>query len=288
MADLAVPPSGGPAPSARPEPAGIGPARLYARLVGADVRSAAEYPVSFALATVTSGLLLALELVAILAVFGNVDSLEGWSLGDALLLYGMAQTSCGLADLFVGHLDDLPVWIRTGRLDTLLLRPRPVLLQVLASDVDLRSVAKVAQGAVVLGIALAGADVAWSPAAVALLMVSLAAGTVIYAAIWVATVSVSFWLVDSREVSAAFTYGGRQFSSYPLGIYGAGLRNLARFVVPLAFTAYYPTLGLLDRADPLGAPGWVAWAGPGAALAMVAVAGLIWRTGVRSYRSVGA
>lgn len=273
---------------AEPARAGIGGVRLYRRMVGAEMRSTMEYPVSFAVAVLTNVGWLALDLVAVLAVFANVDALAGWSLGDALVLYGMASTSFHLADLATGHLDDLPLWIRSGRFDTLLLRPRSVLLQVLAADVDLRSIGKLAQGVVVLAVALARADVERTPATAGLLAVSLGAGAVIYAALFVAGNAVSFWLIDSRETANAFTYGGRQFASYPLGIYGDVLRHLTRFVVPVAFTAYYPTVSLLGRHDPLGAPAWFGWLGPVAAAASVAVAGVIWRSGIRSYRSVGA
>lgn len=273
---------------ADPKRAGISDAHLYRRMVGAEVRSTLEYPTSFAFGFVTNVGLWALNLVAVLAVFANVDALAGWSLADALVLYGMAQVSFNLADLGAGHLDNLPLWIRSGRLDTLLLRPRSVLLQLLSADVDLRTLGNLAQGLVVLIVALARADVVWTPARAALLVVALAAGAAIYAALFLMTNAITFWLVDSREVSAAFTYGGRQYASYPLGIYGDVLRHLTRFAVPLAFTAYYPTLGLLGRADPLGAPGWFAWLGPVAAAGSVAVAAAVWRTGVRSYRSVGA
>jgi ABC-2 type transport system permease protein len=266
----------------------VGAARLYGRLVGADVRAALEYPTSFAVATVTTIAITALDLVAVTAVFSNVDALAGWSLAEVLLLYGVAQTSFYLADLGVGQLDGLPDLVRTGRLDVLLLRPRPVLFQVVASDIDLRSVGKIAQAALVLGIGLSRADVALEAGNVALLAVSLVSGALIYAAIWIATTSITFWLVDSREVSAAFTYGGRQMSTYPLGIYSAWVRHIVRLAIPLAFTAYFPTLGLLGRDDPLGWPAWLAWAGPGVAAASMAVAVAIWSRGVRAYRSTGA
>lgn len=272
-------------------PSGSGPAgalRLYGRLVAADVRATLEYPASFAIATVTTVAITALDLVAVTAVFANVDALSGWSLGEVLLLYGVAQTSFYLADLGVGQLDGLPDLVRTGRLDVLLLRPRRVLFQVVASDIDVRSVGKIAQAVVVLGIGLARADVALTASTVALLVVSLLSGAVIYAAIWIATTSITFWLVDSREVSAAFTYGGRQMSTYPLGIYSAWVRHVVRLAIPLAFTAYFPTLGLLGRDDPLGWPSWLAWAGPLVAAAAMAVALGIWSQGVRAYRSVGA
>lgn len=275
--------------AAPPRARGLGgPLRLYLRLVGAEVRSTMEYPTSFALGVGTNLVLCALDLVAVAAVFSNVDTFAGWRLREVLLLYGVGQTAFYLADLAVGQLDDLPRLVRTGRLDVLLLRPRRVLFQVVASDVDLRSLGKVAQAVAVLVVGLVTAGVAWGPSTVALLAVALVSGAAIYASVWVATTAITFWLVDSREVSSAFTYGGRELSTYPLGIYGQWLRHLVRFVVPLAFAAYYPTLGLLGRDDPLGGPSWLAWAGPGVAVVAATVAGLVWRAGVRGYRSTGA
>lgn len=273
---------------ARAADGGTGPVRLWARLVGAEVRSTMEYPTSFAFGLLANVVFAALDLVAVSAVFANVDTLVGWDLDEVLVLYGMAHTSFYLADLAVGQLDQLPDLVRSGRLDVLLLRPRRVLFQVLAADVDLRSFGKLAQGVVVLVVGLGRTDPVWDASTVALLPVSLVAGAVIYASVWVATTSITFWLVDSREVSSAFTYGGRQLATYPLGIYQEWIRHLVRVVIPLAFTAYYPTLGLLGMDDPLGAPSWLAWAGPPVAAMCVLVAAGVWRTGVRSYRSTGA
>lgn len=267
----------------------LGPGRVYARLVGAEVRSAMEYPASFALGVVSSLLLTGLSLVGVAAVFTNVDELSGWTAEEVVLLYGLASTGFYLTDLLVGQLDELGLMIRTGTLDVLLLRPRRVLPQILAGDVDLRSLGKVAQGLVALAIGLSLADLAPSPAAVALrVLVALVGATAIYAAVWIASISICFWLVDSREVSAAFTYGGRDMSSYPLGIYGQALREVARFVIPLAFAAYYPTLGLVGRADPLGGSPALAWAGPLVGAVALVVALAVWRTGLRAYRSTGA
>ncbi|HEX7133291.1 MAG TPA: ABC-2 family transporter protein [Iamia sp.] len=267
----------------------LSPARVYARLVGAEVRSTLEYPASFALGAVSSLLLTALDLVAIAAVFSNVDELAGWTVEEVLLLFGLASTGFYLTDLVLGQLDELGLLVRTGRLDVLLLRPRRVLPQIIAGDVDLRSLGKVTQAVTVLGIGLVASDLGPSRPEVAVrLAVAIVGAIAIYGAIWVTTTSICFWLVDSREVSSAFTYGGREMSTYPLGVYGQVLRQIARFAVPLAFTAYYPALGLLGRADPLGGSAALAWAGPVVGAIAVAVALLVWRAGLRAYRSTGA
>jgi ABC-2 type transport system permease protein len=265
-----------------------GSVRLYGRLVGAEVRSAMEYPGPFAASLLTSFAIAALEVVAVAAIFSNVDELVGWSLGEVVLLTGLAQTGFHLAEVTVGQLDHLPDLVRSGRLDTYLLRPRRLLFQVVTQDVDLAALGKLAQSVAVLVVGLAATDVPFGPRSAALLVVSLVGGAVIYAAVWIATTAVTFWLIDSREVSAAFTYGGRQMSMYPLGVYAPSVRTLARYVVPLAFTAYYPALGLIGRDDELGAPAGLAWAGPGVAAVTMVVGLAIWGAGIRAYRSTGA
>jgi ABC-2 type transport system permease protein len=265
------------------------PARVYARLVGAEVRSTLEYPAAFALGVLSSLILTGLDLVALAAVFSNVDALAGWTVEEVLLLNGLASTGFYLTDLAVGRLDELGILVRTGALDVYLLRPRRVLPQVVFGDVDLRSLGKVAQAVVVLGVGLSVADLGPSGPEVALrLGVALVGAIAISTAVWIATVSVCFWLVDSREVSSAFTYGGREMSSYPLGVYGQALRHVARFVVPLAFTAYYPVLGLLGRDDPLGGAPVLAWVGPVVGASALALALGVWGRGLRAYRSTGA
>ncbi len=266
----------------------LGPVRLYARLVGAEVRSAMEYPLPFAASLASSFAISAIEVVTVVAIFTNVDRLVGWSLAEVVLLTGLAQTSFHLTEVAVGQLDRLPDLVRSGRLDTYLLRPRRVLFQVVTQDVDLPALGKLAQGVAVLAVGLVSTEVALGLRTAALLVVALTGGAVIYAALWVATTSITFWLVDSREVSAAFTYGGRQMAAYPLGVYAPSIQALARYVVPLAFTAYYPMLGLLGRDDPLGGPAALAWAGPAVAAVALAVALVVWGSGIRAYRSVGA
>jgi ABC-2 type transport system permease protein len=52
--------------------------------------------------------------------------------------------------------------------------------------------------------------------------------------------------------------------------------------------AYYPTLALLDRSDPLGAPALLGYASPVVAVGAVGAAAMMWRIGVRHYRSTGS
>ena len=120
------------------------------------------------------------------------------------------------------------------------------------------------------------------------MLITPLAGAVIIGSIWVASTALSFWLIEGQEVTVAAVHGINLFVSYPLGVYPTWLRRLLGFVIPGAFVSYYPTLALLGRSDPLGAPTVLAWlAAPVAALAAIG-ASLVWRYAMRHYQGTGS
>jgi ABC-2 type transport system permease protein len=141
---------------------------------------------------------------------------------------------------------------------------------------------------VVLVVVAVGAGIAPTPGNLALLVTTPLVGAVIIGAIWVATCSVSFWVVDGKEVANAFTYGSTLTTAYPVTVFGPWVRRVLCFAVPAAFVAYYPTLALLDKPDPLGLPHALRYASPLVAVAAVGVAALVWRTAVRRYQGAGS
>jgi ABC-2 type transport system permease protein len=167
-------------------------------------------------------------------------------------------------------------------------RPLSSLAQLAAMDVATRRVGRVAFGVAMVVVAAAVAPVPLTPARLALLVVTPLAGAMIFGAIFVATATVAFWWIESGEIANGLTYGGLSFAQYPITIYGTLFRRLFAYAVGFAFVAYYPTLALLDRPDPLGAPALLGYASPAVAVAAVVAAGLLWRVGVRHYRSTGS
>ena len=123
---------------------------------------------------------------------------------------------------------------------------------------------------------------------VAVLLGALACGTVIYGSLWVATASVSFCAVASREAVNSITYGGRDANEYPLHIYRNWIRATLGWGIPLAFVAYVPSQWLLDADDPLGLPDWLVVGTPLVTVALTAVSIGIWTIGIRHYQSTGS
>ena len=261
--------------------------RLYLHLIGASMRSQAQYRTSLALETVGVLAFSFLDFVAILIIFANVPELAGWSLAEVALLYALATMAFALTDLAVGHLDFFPQLIRDGNFDLLLVRPRSTLFQVVTADFQLRRLGKVAQGVGVLVFALSQLHIDWSPDRALVLALAPLSGALIFGSVWIAAICVAFWTVEGREAANVFTYGGQTLAQYPVNIYDRWLRGFLAFVVPTAFVSYFPALYVLGKSDPLGLPPWLQPDSIVVAVLTAVVAGGVWRVAVRHYRSAG-
>ncbi|MEV8361198.1 ABC transporter permease [Streptomyces niveus] len=262
--------------------------RAYGLIVAMWMRSTMTYRASFAMTAFGNFAVTAFDFIAILMMFSHVDRLGGYSLPEVAFLYGAAGASFGLADLAMGSTDRLGRRIRDGTLDTLLVRPAPVLAQVAADRFALRRLGRITQGLLVLGYALTTVDIAWTPVKVAMIPMMVLSGAVIFSAVFVAGAAFQFWAQDAAEVQNSFTYGGTTLLQYPPTVFAKDLVRGVTFVVPLAFVNWLPALYVMDRDDPLGLPDWVAFLPPLVAVGFCAVAGLAWRAGLRGYRSTGS
>ena len=261
---------------------------LYRRLVGAQMRSRLEYRLSLVLELLGSFGITFIDFIVVLVLFSHITALGGWTLWEVAFLYGLAGISFAIADLFIGHIEDTHLLIRSGQFDVVLLRPVGSLLQLVASDLPLRRLGKMAQATIVFVIALAHLDVHWTIGSVVVLLASIPSGAVIFGSVWVLGACLTFWTIGSGEAANAFTYGGNMFASYPLDIFGLWLRRFFTFVIPLAFVAYEPAVYVLGKPDALNLPTPLRAAAPLIALAFAAVTGLVWRFSVRHYRSTGS
>ncbi|MFJ9635742.1 ABC transporter permease [Streptomyces sp. NPDC101178] len=262
--------------------------RAYGLIVAMWVRSTMAYRASFVMTTFGNLAVTAFDFLTIVLMFTHVDALGGYTLPEIALLYGVSATAFGLCDLLLGSMERLGRRVRDGTLDTLLVRPVPVLAQVAADRFALRRIGRILQGLAVLVYALVTLDIAWTPLKVAMLPVMVISGAAVFGAVFVAGAAFQFVAQDASQVQSAFTYGGATLLQYPPTIFAKDLVRGVTFVVPLAFVSWLPTLYVLGREYPLDLPRWVAFLSPVVAVAFGALAGLAWRAALRTYRSTGS
>jgi ABC-2 type transport system permease protein len=260
---------------------------VYRTLIGSRLRAQISYPTSFTLDLFGSVLIAVTELAEVYVVFHNVPVFGGLDFDGALMVFALSHLSFGLANAFAGNLDNVPQYVRTGTLDVLLLRPLPVLGQMITSEVTLKRIGQALLALAVLPVALTRVPIDWTPQHILLLATAPIAGAMIFAALFLIAGAMQFWLLDGGELTNSFTYGSSYASSFSTAILPLPLRVFFSFVVPAAFVGYLPTLSLLELPGPQGLPNWLGWCEPLAAIAIWCVALVAWRTGLRRYAGAG-
>jgi ABC-2 type transport system permease protein len=260
----------------------------YLVLTHLRVRAQTAYRGSFAIEVLASVGATITGLGELYVVFVNVPVLGGLTFRAALLVFALGHVSFSLADLVFGHLDTLPAYLRAGTLDAFLLRPLPVLPQLITADISLRRLGRTAAGSVLAAIILARIGIRWTAADAGLVVLTVFSGAAVFAALFTAAAAVQFWLVEGGEFTSSFVYGGQYAAQFPATVYSQPVQVLFTFVVPAAFVAYLPVLTLLGQPPPLNSPQWIGWCTPVAAVVVWAVALIGWRAGLRHYTGAGS
>ena len=107
--------------------------RLYVHYLSINLRSQLEYRAAtyfliLGQLTVSFG-----YFIGVFLLFSYFGNLLDWSFWEVMLCAGAVQTAFPLAECFARGFDSFSSLIRTGSFDTLLLRPRGIVLQVFGS-----------------------------------------------------------------------------------------------------------------------------------------------------------
>ena len=262
--------------------------RLYGRYIGISFRGQMQYRASFIMLSLGHFLMTGLEFIGIWAMFDRFGSLEGWTLPEVALFYGLINMAFSLCDATSRGFDVFHTMVKSGEFDRLLLRPRSTVLQLAGQELTLRRIGRFSQGLIIFIWAAHALGIYWTLGKLLLLLFTVLGGAALFYGLIVLQATLAFWTTESLEVMNTMTYGGVETAQYPLSIYRGWFRRFFTYVVPLACVSYYPSLAILDRADALGSSLLFQWMAPAIGVSFFVIALQIWKVGVRHYRSTGS
>ena len=88
--------------------------RSYGSIAALWVRASLAYPTSFVLMSVGGFLITGLDFVALWLMFSHIDTLGGFTLMEIALLYGASGVGLRTADLLIGSVERIGLYVRTG------------------------------------------------------------------------------------------------------------------------------------------------------------------------------
>lgn len=260
---------------------------LYFKSCRMLMRSQMQYRASFLMQTLSQLFMIATELLAVLLLMERFSVLGQWSRGDILFFFGLITTAFYLCEAFARGITSFSPLIVSGDLDSLLLRPRGVLFQVLCSRADPRRFGAVLVGIATLVLGSVSAQVSWTAFKFFLLLWSIIGSMALICGLFLIEATLCFFSVKSIEAINVLTYGGRSTCQYPIDIYPRWLQLLFTLLAPFALSLHMPAAYILDK--PLWHTGAVAAAlSPLSGFAFLGVMTAVFYRGLRHYRSTGS
>lgn len=257
--------------------------KLWLRYVAILLKSQMQYRLSAMLLFIAQFTGMLTVFLGSWLLFRRFGTLDGWTFYETALFFAVMMIAFGLAEMTLRGYDTFSNLIREGRFDRLLLRPQPLVLQVLGSAFDWTRLGKLTQGVVALVISLRGLTVHWTAGRVVTLVLTVLGGVGIFGGIMILNSTLCFWTIQGLEFGSLLSDGGREMASYPMTIYRDWYRRIFTYIVPFALVNHIPLRYVLGRG---GSP-WVILA-PIAAILFIAPCLLIWNSGVRYYKSAGS
>ena len=249
-------------------------------------KSALQYRSSLVMQIIAQIIMTSGELLAVTVILDRFKMVGQWQAPEILFFFGVMHASFALTELFGRGIAAFQGFVQSGRFDALLLRPRPLLMQVMLSQIDLRRAGSFLVGAAAVVSASMMLGVEWTLAKAALLVWCIFCSVLLCLGLFMIEATVVFFSVRSIEMVNVLTYGGRSTCEYPVDIYPKPLRFLFTYLAPLAMCLHWPVSWIIGKPMvtlPDGAFFLTPIAG---ALFFMLMAG-IWYRGVKHYRSTG-
>lgn len=258
--------------------------RLYLAYIGMLIRTQLIHRTSFMLLFVGQFFLPFTSFLGFSMLFMRFGNIGGYSYYEMALCYGIIHSAYSISETITRGFDVFAPLVREATFDRILLRPRNLVLQVLGTQFEMTRIGRLFQSFVVLGIALNGLSTPIDALKIALMILMILSGVVVFTSIFILTATLCFWTVEGTELANIFTDGGRELGQFPLDIYAKKFRLFFTFVIPFGMVNYYPLLAVLGR-TPISIVNFLT---PLYAFVFLAFSLLVWYRGVRYYHSSGS
>lgn len=261
----------------------------YLRLIKYFMLSSAQedlaYRANFFIGLLHSLLNLIVGVLGLVVLFGQVETVNGWSFAATLSLLGVYLVVSALRGLFIGpSLEALAgmegdIW--SGRFDFTLLRPIDTQFLVSLRQWRWFALIDLALGVGVLGVAVTQLGQALSVGQVSAFLCTMFASVAVLYAILLIFTALVFWgpgMLFTWVFDAIF-----QLARYPIGVYPGWLQFALTWILPVAVLTTIPAQALTGDITP-----GVLLASLALATLLLIGASVLFRVGLRRYKSASS
>lgn len=258
--------------------------KMHRIFIVQDLKRLMEYKIDFFTGAISFVIGQAINLAFLWIIFSQIPTLVGWSFEQIIFIYGFSLIPKGIDHLLfdnlwiIGHFT-----VKKGDFDKYLTRPINPLLHVLVERFQIDALGELVVGIVLICTSIAQVSVAWNLLTIVLFILVIPFATLIYTGIKIATTAIAFWTKSSGNITYMF-YMVNDFAKYPTTIYNKTIRGIITYIIPFAFTAFYPASYFLTGENP-----WFNIGGTVvSSILLITISIFIWNKGISAYESAGS
>ncbi|MBQ1504426.1 MAG: ABC-2 family transporter protein [Oscillospiraceae bacterium] len=261
--------------------------KTYFLILGMSLRSRMSFRVDFFVMLGSIFLKEFANLSLLIIVVNRFENLAGWSMWEMAFLYSVVTFTQRNFSSFLGGFVHIGELIKSGEMDTYVMTPLSPLFLINSRQTMVWRIYYNISILAMLIFCGVKAGIAFTPLNTLMFIVMMISAMFIMAAVMLGVSSIAFFTVDISNATAMIDEIVRKYMIYPISIYGKIASFLLTFVIPLAFISYYPAAYLLGKAESVMFSPHLAVLTPVFAVVFFALALLLWRWGIKNYKSTG-
>lgn len=256
-------------------------------IISQYVKVRLQYRTDLAISTIGMFILNATNFAALWILFRSISTLAGWSFYEMLFLYGFALLSAIPLQLFFDNIWQLRIHLYTGNFIKYYFRPLNMMFYYMSETFDIKAIGQIILALFVLFFAAHHLTiengVTWNFARITILIILLVNSSLIIISVMLMASSAAFWISNSFSI-LSLIFKIKDYSRYPVTIFPTFLKYTFSFIIPVAFSGFYPVQLLIrtEEANP------VLYLSPIVGIIFFYFAYFVWNKGVTTYNGTGS
>jgi ABC-2 type transport system permease protein len=214
--------------------------KVFWQIFRINIKKSLIYRANFLVTVISITLWMGLYILFFEVIFSHVDSLAGWSKGEALTLLGFFYFVQGISNVFFREsFETFDFKLRKGQLDQVITKPASAQLLSFFVDMRIDHFLDLLITAMIFLYVQFQTDLVLSLPLMAYGLVLSLLGTLLFYGIMLSLITLVF-LFDRIDVISSTIWNVSQVSRYPRAIYTSHAATVLQFLFPAALIAAIP------------------------------------------------
>jgi ABC-2 type transport system permease protein len=260
---------------------------VFFNLVAAFFRNQIVTRWSFVLFLVGYALLHLTSFLTISIIMDRFKEINNWNFTEVAFIYIIVLMSFGLRSTFFSQFRNIKNLVKTGGLDTILIKPVNPFLYLMGNGIELGGIIEISVGIVLLITINPQLYIVWNWVTILLFILIILSAALVQAAVTIMIGTTSFFFLESSGLERLYN-AFREFIWFPVTLYNKIIQVILFTIIPLAFASYVPAGALLQHHEYSIFPRYVWQISLLMGVVLFIIAYCFWKIGLQHYESTGS